>query len=101
MEYLNDTLRKRLPALALLIISVLFWTLYDRYEASGPTWLENPSLEQATAKRGDLSESEGGIRLHVPEKSKIARTRFLFNDPGLTQNRFIYLGRILIFKRHI
>ncbi|RKX42686.1 MAG: hypothetical protein DRP64_09425 [Verrucomicrobia bacterium] len=72
----KEKLKLRLPALALLVLTVLFWSLYDRYETDGPVLLESPVLSDGTNIRGDVSESNGRFLLAVPVPGKQARIDF-------------------------
>lgn len=66
----------RLPAILLLAATVLFWSLYDRYEPIGQPMLPSPSLASASAVRGDVSETGGRFVLDVPMGGKTADVRF-------------------------
>jgi hypothetical protein len=66
----------RLPALILLVASILFWSQYDRYEPDGPMLLQWPALAEASSVRGDVSEADGRFVLHVPAAGKTAELRF-------------------------
>ena len=66
----------RLPALALLVMTVLFWSLYDRYEPTGPILLEAPVLADGTKIRGDVSESNHRFMLRAQGAGKPARISF-------------------------
>lgn len=66
----------RLPALVLLLATVLFWSFYDRYEADGPVLLVSPTQADATRMTGDVSESGGRFTLNVPESGPLAQVRF-------------------------
>ena len=72
--------KMRLPALVLLALTVLFWSLYDRYETVGPVLLEFPELSDGTNVRGDVSESGGHFTLRVPKGGKAARIDFNLPD---------------------
>lgn len=76
MDHWNDKLKIRIPAFVLLLSTVLFWTLYDRYEAAGPMLLESPVLADATRSFGEVSESGGRFTLIVPESGTRAEVRF-------------------------
>ncbi len=76
MENGFKKIRMRLPALMLLVLTVLFWSLYDRYEPAGPVLLSAPSLADGTNVRGEVSESGGHFTLRVPKGGKPARIDF-------------------------
>ncbi len=66
-------LKLRLPAIFLLLGTVLFWSQYDRYEVTGPPLLNSPSLADASRVRGDASEETNGhFVLNVPSGGKTA-----------------------------
>jgi len=69
-------LKLRLPALILLVVTSLFWTLYDRYEGAGPALLFAPALADAARVRGDCSEAGGRLILRVPESGTRASVHF-------------------------
>ena len=76
---MNDWKQKikiRLPALVLLVASLLFWGFYDRYESAGPVLLASPSLSDATRLRGDCTETNGHFVLRVPRGGKTASIHF-------------------------
>ena len=73
MNQWMEKLKIRLPALALLAATVAFWSLYDRYEATGPMLLEAPVPADGTNVRGDVSGSNGHFTLKVPKGGKRAR----------------------------
>ena len=66
----------RLPALVLLVMTVLFWSFYDRYEPTGPILLEAPVLADGTNIRGDVSESNNRFILRAQGAGKPARISF-------------------------
>ncbi|MCF7816822.1 MAG: VanZ family protein [Kiritimatiellales bacterium] len=66
----------RLPAIFLLGTTILFWSLYDRYEPAGPILLSSPALASASAVRGAVSEDGGRFILDVPPAGKPAELRF-------------------------
>jgi uncharacterized membrane protein len=68
--------KMRLPALVLLVATVVFWSFYDRYEPDGPMLLESPVLADATRSSGEVSEAAGRFTLKVPELGKRADVRF-------------------------
>lgn len=72
----DKKLNMRLPAIALLVVTVFFWSLYDRYEPVGPMLLESPVLVDATRTTGDVSESNGRFVLNVPDSGQRAEVRF-------------------------
>ncbi len=69
-------LRMRLPALILLVVTLIFWGLYDRYEAAGDALLQAPSLADATRVRGACTETNGHFVLTVPLDGKTASINF-------------------------
>ncbi len=77
----------RLPALSLLVVTVLFWSFYDHYEAVGPLLLESPLLADATRCSGDASGADGHFVLRVPKGGKKARIDFTLS--GGTDYEFI------------
>ncbi|MEN8255221.1 MAG: VanZ family protein [Verrucomicrobiota bacterium] len=76
MNHWKQKLKLRLPALILLAATILFWSLYDRYEPDGPVLLESPELAGGTNLRGDVSGSNGRFILLVPPGGKQARIDF-------------------------
>ncbi len=76
MEDWNVKLKMRLPALLLLLVTVLFWSRYDRYEPVGPILLEGPVLADGTNIRGAVSEIASRFILKVPRGGKQARINF-------------------------
>lgn len=86
-------LRIRLPAIVLLIATVLFWGRYDRYEPAGPPLLSNPGLADADRVRGDCVESNGVFILRVDEGGPTAGLSFRL--PEFTRYEYIRVrGRI-------
>mgnify|MGYP001080072852 CR=1 FL=1 len=76
-------LKLRLPVLLWLMLTLLFWGNYDRYEPVSDTLLEFPDLGNAFNLRGEVSQSNGVIRLHVPAGGKTAEARFrIAENPG-------------------
>ena len=47
MDGWKNKLKMRLPAVALLAATCLFWSLYDRYQPAGPVLLQAPTLADA------------------------------------------------------
>ncbi len=80
MNKLNAKLKMRLPAIALLAASLLFWGLYERYEPAGPVLLQSPTLADATRLRGDCSETNGHYTLTVEPGGKTASINFRMPD---------------------
>ena len=76
MKVWKEKLKMRLPAFILLVITLLFWGLYDRYERAGAVLVESPTLADATRMRGDCSETNGCFTLTVGSDEKIAEVRF-------------------------
>lgn len=72
----KDKLKLRVPAVLLLVVTLLFWGFYDRYEAVGPPLLESPALSDASRVRGDVSLTNGIFTLQVPAGGKTADLRF-------------------------
>ena len=87
MDDWKTKLKMRLPALALLVSTVVFWSFYDRYEPVGPMLLELPTLADATRSSGEVSESGGRFSLNVPESGQRADIRFRL--PAATHYEFI------------
>ena len=86
-------LKLRLPSLVLLCLTLWFWGRYDRYEAVAPPLLEYPDIEDAFHIRGEASQSNGVVRLHVPVDGKQAEVRFrIAEHPGFPMVRLS--GRI-------
>ncbi|MDZ8119465.1 VanZ family protein [Pontiella agarivorans] len=71
-----NKLRLRFPALVLLGITLLFWGNYDRYQPVAEPLLQTPLLVNALRTRGDASQTNDTIRLHVPTGGKNAEARF-------------------------
>lgn len=69
-------LKIRLPAILLLVVTLIFWGFYDPYEPAGPALLENPTLGEALANRGYTSETNGVLTLQVPDGGKMAELRY-------------------------
>ncbi len=65
-----------MPAIALLATTLLFWGFYDRYQATGPALLQNPSLDAVARARGDCTGSNGWFRLVVAPGGKTASLNF-------------------------
>lgn len=82
MDRITQKLKMRLPALYLLAASLLFWGLYDRYEAAGPVLLESPRLSQALSVRGNVSGTNGVFSLVVAADGKRADVRFRLPEVG-------------------
>ena len=76
MNLWKPKLKKRLPVLSLLMVTTIFWSLYDRYEAAGPMLLESPGLADGTNRQGEVSELKGRFILRVPKAGKRARLDF-------------------------
>lgn len=76
MDRWKDKLKLRLPAIFLLVVTLLFWGLYDRYAAVGPPLLQSPKLSEASRVRGDVSVTNGVFTLQVPAGGKTADLRF-------------------------
>jgi VanZ family protein len=72
----KDKLKLRVPAILLLAVTLLFWGGYDRYGSVGPALIKAPMLADAYRAKGDISESNGVITLHVPANGKRADLRF-------------------------
>ncbi len=70
----------RLPAVALLAASLLFWGFYDRYEPAGPVLLQSPALADATRMWGDCHEEAGRFVLNVELGGKTAGILFHITD---------------------
>ncbi len=84
-----------MPVLALLAVSVLFWTNYDRYEPTGPALLDSPELTEGTDLRGEVSENAGRFVLNVPKGGTSARINFRL--PPTTDYEYIRVrGRIRV-----
>lgn len=87
MENWKSKLKLRVPALLLLLASLLFWPFYDRYETTGPALVSEPNLADATRVRGESSLEAEGFRLHVPEGGAAARINFRM--PQATRHELI------------
>lgn len=72
----KNKLKLRLPVLLWLMLTLLFWGSYDRYEPVSDPLLEFPDVGNAFNLRGEVSQSNGVIRLHVPAGGKTAEARF-------------------------
>jgi hypothetical protein len=95
MDAWKQKLKLRLPVLILLLATVLFWSLYDRYEPAGPILLKNPSLADGTNIRGEVSGAGGRFFLNVPRKGRPARINFRL--PEITDYESIRIrGRIKV-----
>ncbi len=85
----------RLPAVVLLVATLLFWGLYDRFESAGPVLLDAPSLSGASRIRGDCQEKDGHFVLSVPTPEKTARLNIRVS--GATEyERLRISGRIKV-----
>ncbi|NNJ70344.1 MAG: VanZ family protein [Kiritimatiellales bacterium] len=71
-----NKLMMRVPAIVLLLVTLLFWGFYDRYEAAGEALLQSPSLADATRMRGTCSETNGHFILTVPESGETVSINF-------------------------
>ena len=80
MKETMNKFKMRLPALLLLVASLLFWGFYDRYEAVAPPLLDDLSLADAQSSRGEVTETNGIYILNVPEGGGSASVRFLIPD---------------------
>ncbi len=83
----KNKFKKRIPALALLLVTVLFWSVYDRYEVAGSALLEAPSLADGTRVRGGVFGRAGRFSLNVLPGGKPARISFSL--PAATDHEFI------------
>jgi len=72
----KDKIVMRLPALLLLLGTVLFWSIYDRYQQTDAILLKNPSLETGFLQRGDVSQTNEFFVLRVPPNGSLAQIRF-------------------------
>lgn len=89
MEHWTSKFKLRFPVFALLLVTLLFWSLYDRYEVAGPVLLESPVLADAIRCSGVVSESDGGrFALVVPEASG-KRVDVRFRIPTATEYSMI------------
>lgn len=85
----------RLPALLLLVVTLIFWSLFERYEPAGPVLLDAPSLEEAIATRGNVSENDGVFTLDVSGGSgKTGRIDFPLSSEVLKYRRVRVSGMI-------
>ena len=86
-------IKLRYPALILLLVTLLFWNLYDRYERVGAPLLENLTLQEAAVQRGECSEQDGRFILTVTEEQK--NPRIVFKLPPVSHPAQIRVkGRI-------
>lgn len=95
---MNDWMQKlktRLPAIVLLLVTLVFWHFYDRYEAVGPALLQAPSLADASRMQGDCTEAHGRYILAVAPGGKAARINFRIPD-GTHYERLRVRGRIKV-----
>lgn len=76
MDHWKDKLKLRVPAILLLVATLLFWGLYDPYGTVGPALIKTPILADAYQIRGDISEADGVLTLRVPNTGKRADLRF-------------------------
>jgi VanZ family protein len=87
--------RLRFPALLLLVATVSFWSLYERYEPVGPVLLDSPPLEATTITRGKVSENKGTFILAVSgESGTQARVDFPLPPVVMEHERLRVSGRI-------
>ncbi len=76
MGEMVQKIRMRLPALLLLVATLVFWGFYDRYEPVDPALVDAPSLADATSVRGDCVETNGLFTLKVVPGGPIASIHF-------------------------
>jgi len=76
MNIWAEKLKMRLPAIILLVVTLLFWGFYDRYQPDGPVLLQAPSLADGIRVRGDCTETNGHFVLRVPEGGKPVSINF-------------------------
>ncbi len=95
MKDWKKKLKLRLPALLLLLATLLFWSRYERYEAAGPLLLESPPMAAATRVRGECTETNGHFIRTVPVSGKTASINFRM--PNAAGYEFIRVhGRIKV-----
>jgi hypothetical protein len=87
MDSWKDKLKLRLPVIGLLTATLLFWSVYDRYEPAGPILLQSPTLADAHRVSGEVSEVAGRFVLNVHEGGKRADVRFRL--PTATEYKLI------------
>jgi VanZ family protein len=93
MEDFIKKLKLRLPAIGLLVITLVFWGVYDRYEAAGPVLLQSPALDDAVRIHGDCKGQDGRYILRVAPGGP--RVTANFRIPGGTgYDRIRVRGRI-------
>jgi hypothetical protein len=80
LESRKQKIIKRLPALLLMAVTLLFWGLYERYEAAGPILLQEPSMADATRLRGECAETNSHFTLRVLPGGKPASINFRLTD---------------------
>ena len=76
MKEWKTKLSLRLPAVILLMVTLLFWGHYSRFEVAGPVLLESPAITDATRMRGDCTETNGHFVLSVPSPGRTASLNF-------------------------
>lgn len=95
MKDWKQKLVMRLPAITLLVVTLLFWGFYNRYELAGPVLLKSPSLGDAIRVRGDCTEDNGHYLLNVEPGGKRASINFPVTD-GTTYDRIRVRGRVKV-----
>jgi hypothetical protein len=67
----------RIPIVVLIVITVGFWSVYDRYDAVESLLVKPLDLSEAIVRRGDVSVTNGVFRLRVQQpKPKTVRVDF-------------------------
>lgn len=94
MKIWTKKLKLRLPAILLLVVTLLFWGLYDRYQQVGPVLLESPTLADSLVHYGDCAEFDGRFILTVPDGGKSAVLRFRLPDDAVNYSQIRVRGRM-------
>lgn len=103
MDTWKQKLILRLPALGVLLVSLLFWTSYDRYTPSGEAFLSGATLAQAERVRGEVREEMGAITLTASSTGGVAIVDFRFEDltdaPFVRVSASIELQEVVVGQR--
>jgi len=76
MNERKDKILMRIPLLVLILITIGFWSFYDRYEPTAPPLMQTPELSNALIRRGNVSQTNGIFTLKVPHAKKTVRVDF-------------------------
>ena len=95
MKDWKSKLKQRLPVVILLLMTILFWSFYDRYQEIEPPLLNSPELAEAIRVTGASSKPKEHFILSVPEGGKTASVSFRI--PSATDYNLIRIrGRLKV-----